>query len=121
LFDTVLVDVPCTGTGTIAQNPELRYFLEPSDFERLANKQLRILENASKCVKPGGRLIYSTCSLEEEENEGVANRFADSTPGFRSEPPRVPGRYLSAGRYARTVPYRDGTSGFFLAAFRRSD
>ena len=74
-FDVVLIDAPCSGTGTIRHNPEIRYFLEPKDFEELSVKQLHILENASKLVKRGGKLIYSTCSLEQEENEAVVKIF----------------------------------------------
>lgn len=70
-FDRVLVDAPCSGTGTIRHNPEIRYFLEPGDFSELANKQRAILRNASKLLRPGGRLTYSTCSLELDENEAV--------------------------------------------------
>ncbi len=81
-FDVVLVDAPCSGTGTIRHNPEIRYFLEEKDFAELSAKQLKILENASKMVKSGGRLIYSTCSLERVENEAVCERFFESKFGF---------------------------------------
>ena len=71
LFDTVLVDVPCSGTGTLARNPEIKWRLQPSDVGRFPPLQRRILERALERLKPAGRLIYSTCSLESEENEAV--------------------------------------------------
>ena len=74
-FDVVLIDAPCSGTGTIRHNPEIRYFLKKEDFKELSEKQLKILQNASKLVKRGGRLIYSTCSLEKQENEEVIGKF----------------------------------------------
>ncbi len=119
VFDTVLVDAPCTGTGTIAQNPELRYYLKPSDPGELRGKQLRILANASNAVKPGGRLIYSTCSLEVEENESVADEFRESHTNFQTEIALVPDRFKGSDGYAKTLPQRDGISGFFIAFFRR--
>ena len=89
-FDAILLDAPCSGTGTIRHNPEIRYFLEESDFAELSNKQLSILENASKALKSGGRLIYSTCSLEREENETVAARFLAENTDFRVVTPDLP-------------------------------
>jgi 16S rRNA (cytosine967-C5)-methyltransferase len=120
-FDTVLVDVPCSGTGTIRHNPEIRYFLDPTDFEALSKKQLQIVQNASKLVKPGGRLIYSTCSLEVEENERVIEQFLCHSRGFSSERPNVPARFLSESGTARTFPPRDNMDGFFIAALKRPD
>lgn len=118
-FDTVLVDAPCTGTGTIRHNPEIRYFLDPTDVGQLSNKQLAILSNASKVVKPGGRLIYSTCSLQIEENEAVCEQFQRSVQGFRQVRPAVPSRFLTDRGFARTFPHRDGMDGFFIAEFER--
>jgi len=118
-FDCVLVDAPCTGTGTIRHNPEIRYLLKPGDFEELSSKQLRILLNASKMARTGGQLIYSTCSLEPEENEAVCSAFLDMTSGFRVEKAEVPERLLLNSGYARTLPHRDGVDGFFIAVFTR--
>jgi 16S rRNA (cytosine967-C5)-methyltransferase len=115
-FDAVLVDAPCSGTGTIRHNPELRYFIGPGDPAELNSKQLAILKNASKLVKPGGTLIYSTCSLETEENEGVCSAFEG---GFERKTPEVPERFLTAEGFARTFPDRDDMDGFFLAAWGR--
>lgn len=114
-FDVVLVDAPCSGTGTIRHNPEIRYFLREEDITELSEKQLRILENASKLVKRGGRLIYSTCSLEREENEMVAETFLAENKEFNRSLPNVSGRFLTEEGFARTFPQRDKTDGFFIA------
>lgn len=119
-FDAVLVDAPCSGTGTIRRNPEIRYFLRPDDVGALAAKQLGILTNASKLVMPGGTLTYSTCSLEREENEGVCQRFLAATTEFRVVRPKVDERFITHDGFARTFPHRDDMDGFFIASFRRS-
>lgn len=118
-FDTVLVDAPCSGTGTIRHNPEIRYSISAADVEELSVKQRRILLNASKLLRKGGSLIYSACSLEREENEAVANDFLAVENLFERVLPRVPDRFLTADGYARTYPDRDGVDGFFIAVFRR--
>jgi len=118
-FDTVLVDAPCTGTGTIRRNPEIRYFLSANDFDDLQKKQLAILRNASNSVTPGGRLIYSTCSLESEENEAVCADFLAQTTEFEKLNPSVPERFITGDGFGRTFPHRDATDGFFIAEFRR--
>ena len=118
-FDSILLDAPCSGTGTIRSNPEIRYFLAPEDIEELSSKQLTILTNASKMLKNGGKLYYSTCSLEHEENEGVVARFLSldtSLKHVRSDPE---GRFSTAEGFTRTFPDRDGTDGFFLAVLER--
>jgi 16S rRNA (cytosine967-C5)-methyltransferase len=103
-FDKVLVDAPCSGTGTLRHNPEIRWRLAPSDFAALAEKQKRILAQAVQVLKPGGRLVYSTCSVEREENEEV---IADCR--------------LRPLQTIRTWPQRGGSDGFFVATFERSD
>ena len=118
-FDTVLVDAPCSGTGTIRHNPEIRYFLELSDFAELAKKQLAILRNASYLVRRGGRLIYSTCSIQLEENEQVCGQFLKESATFEKSRPVVPERIVTDSGFARTFPHRDGTDGFFIAQFER--
>jgi 16S rRNA (cytosine967-C5)-methyltransferase len=118
-FDTVLVDAPCTGTGTIRGTPEIRYFLSPNDFDDLQKKQLAILKSASNSVTPGGRLIYSTCSLEREENEVVCADFLAQTTEFEKVSPRIPEPFITADGFGRTFPHRDATDGFFIAEFRR--
>ena len=114
-FDTVLIDAPCSGTGTIRHNPEIRYFLQPNDFAELSEKQLRILQNASKVLKTNGRLIYSTCSMEIEENESVIERFLTTNEKFVKVEPNVPKAFLTEENFARTFPQRDKTDGFFIA------
>ena len=82
-FDKILVDAVCSGTGTLRRNPEIRWRLRADDLTRLARLQLRLLDNAADLLKPGGILVYATCSLEPEENEQVVERFLASHPGFR--------------------------------------
>lgn len=118
-FDVVLVDAPCSGTGTIRHNPEIRYSLQPGDFAGLWQKQLAILQNASKLVKPGGRLVYSTCSLEKEENEEVCAAFLSNNPDLNKTQPNVPARFLRDSGFVQTFPHRDNMDGFFIALFER--
>jgi 16S rRNA (cytosine967-C5)-methyltransferase len=118
-FDTVLVDAPCSGTGTIRHNPEIRYLLRPDDFAKLAAKQRAILRNASCLVRRGGQLIYSTCSIQTEENEDVIRGFLQESPAFSLRQPGVPGRLLTDDGFARTFPHRDSTDGFFIAVLDR--
>lgn len=118
-FDTVLVDAPCSGTGTIRHNPEIRYSLTKTDIDELSGKQLLILENASDAVANGGRLIYSTCSLEHEENEDVCALFLQRNSQFSLEQPRIDERFHTTEGFARTFPHRDDMDGFFIAVFRR--
>jgi len=118
-FDTVFVDAPCSGTGTIRHNPEIRYSLSPDDIVELSRKQLRILKNASELVKPGGTLVYSTCSIEQEENEAVSQSFLRGNLDFKLVSPNVPGRVITSDGFGRTFPHRDNVDGFFIAVFRR--
>lgn len=118
-FDSVLVDATCSGTGTIRHNPEIRYSLSPNDFAVLSGKQLAKLTHASKLVIRGGKLIYSTCSMEREENEAVIERFLDENSEFRAVAPKVHERFLTEDGFARTFPHRDGMDGFFIAALER--
>jgi 16S rRNA (cytosine967-C5)-methyltransferase len=118
-FDVILLDAPCSGTGTIRHNPEIRYFLQEKDFNELSAKQLRILNNASKVLKKNGRLIYSTCSLEREENQAVAGKFLEANKDFIKVPPKVPERFVNGESYAGTFPSTDKTDGFFIAEFEK--
>ena len=101
LFDRVLVDAPCSGTGTLARNPEIKWRLKPDDLEDLPAKQRRILSNALDCLAPGGVLVYSTCSVEPEENRQVVERVLAERPGLR------------AVEYLDRLPGRDAGDGFF--------
>ena len=119
--DAVLVDVPCTGTGTFRRHPDARWRLRVSDFAVLGALQKQILRAAATVVKPGGLLIYSTCSLESEENDEQVDAFLAAHPEFTLEPPEagvVPDTVLDAGRL-RVLPQRHGTDGAFAARLRR--
>ncbi len=118
-FDRILVDAPCSGTGTIGSNPEIRYFLRPEDIDELSRKQLTILLNASKLVKSGGRLYYATCSMEREENEDVIAAFLAESKDFDATLIDTEPRFITADGFGRTFPDRDGTDGFFFAALVR--
>jgi 16S rRNA (cytosine967-C5)-methyltransferase len=118
-FDRVLVDAPCSGTGTLRHNPEIRWRISAEDIRDLANRQKQMLLNAARMVKPGGRLVYSTCSVEPEENEAVANGFLNETDSFELIKPRENLSLVTAGGYLRTWPHRDDVDGFFIAAFER--
>lgn len=119
-FDVVFVDAPCTGTGTIRHNPEIRYSVARSDFKELSGKQLRILKNASELTAPGGSLIYSTCSLEEDENEAVCEKFLTERTEFEIAELNISERFWTSEGYARTFPQRDDMDGFFIAKFRKT-
>src|SRR5439155_22577736 len=82
-FDRVLVDAPCSGTGTLRRNPEIRWRITPTDIEELSKKQAAILSNASAVVHADGRLVYSTCSVEPEENEKVVESFLEEHEDIR--------------------------------------
>lgn len=119
-FDRVLVDAPCTGTGTLRRNPEIRWRISPTDITELALRQQRILQQAAQMVAAGGRLVYSTCSIEPEENEAVVASFLEERSDFRSARLTAPIRLLNEpGTAARTWPQRDGADGFFIAALER--
>ena len=120
-IDVVLVDAPCTGTGTFRRHPDARWRLKVSDLAVMAALQRSILRNAAEVVKPGGLLIYSTCSLEPEENEEQIERFLAEHPTWRLDPPPegvVPSTTLDAGML-RVLPQRHGTDGAFAARLRR--
>ena len=121
--DAVLVDVPCTGTGTFRRHPDARWRLRISDLAVLPAMQRSIIRAAASAVRPGGLLIYSTCSLETEENDAQVESFLSDNPEWRLEPPPegvVPATVLDAGRL-RVLPQRHGTDGAFAARLRRVD
>jgi 16S rRNA (cytosine967-C5)-methyltransferase len=102
-FDRILVDAPCSGTGTLGRNPEIRWRLSPEDPGRHAERQRMILRNALEALAPGGRLVYSTCSLEEEENEAVVAAVAGSRAVFMR---RIPGVDAGDGFFAAVIEGR---------------
>jgi 16S rRNA (cytosine967-C5)-methyltransferase len=119
--DLALVDVPCTGTGTFRRHPDARWRLKISDLAVMSAIQRTILKAAADVVRPGGILVYSTCSLEPEENEEQVERFLNEHPDWRLDPPpdgAVPAAVLDNG-LLRVLPQRHGTDGAFAARFRR--
>jgi len=119
--DVVLIDAPCTGTGTFRRHPDARWRIKPSDLAVMAALQREILRAASTAVAPGGLLVYSTCSLETEENDAQIERFLSDHPTWRLEPPvegAVPASVVDAGRL-RVLPQKHGTDGAFAARLRR--
>jgi 16S rRNA (cytosine967-C5)-methyltransferase len=122
-FDRVLVDAPCTGSGTWRRNPDARLRLVESDLTELVRKQADILCHAAPLVKPGGRLIYATCSLLADENEAQVAGFLDSNKGFALRPLAEawpgPGPLPCAGDFLSLTPARNGTDGFFAAVLER--
>jgi 16S rRNA (cytosine967-C5)-methyltransferase len=122
-LDAVLVDVPCTGTGTFRRHPDARWRLKVSDLAVMPTIQRSILRAAAEAVRPGGLLIYSTCSLETEENDLQVETFLAEHPEFVLEPPpdgSVPASTIDAGRL-RVLPHKHGTDGAFAARLRRSE
>jgi 16S rRNA (cytosine967-C5)-methyltransferase len=119
-FDRVLVDAPCTGTGTLRHNPEIRWRLAPASFKELQTVQARILSEASRVVARGGRLVYSTCSVEREENEEVVEAFLRDNADFhQTDSIPAPHALLLPSGAARTWPHRDDVDGFYVAMLMR--
>ncbi len=118
-FDLVLVDAPCSGLGVIRKKPDIRY-KDPAALEGLPEIQLAILNNAARYVRPGGTLLYSTCTLLRRENEGVVEAFLNGQNGYRLIPFTLPGPIEEATGGMRTLwPHRHGTDGFFMAKLKR--
>ena len=133
-FDRVLADVPCSGTGTLAHNPEIKWRLQPGDLADLQARQLAILRAAMHRVAAGGRLVYSTCSLESDENEGVVEKALSGEPEFSvldcgSELKRLREEgelawndldSLTSGGFLRTIPGVHPCDGFFVAILQKN-
>jgi 16S rRNA (cytosine967-C5)-methyltransferase len=133
-FDRILVDAPCSGTGTLARHPEIRWRLRPEQLAEFHELQRRLLENAIDALAPGGRLVYSTCSMEPEENEAVitgvlAKRTDARLIGRDAGPEALQGKLVEAADakaffdeegYFRTSPSEQRTDGFFAAVIERS-
>ena len=119
-LDAVLLDAPCLGTGTFARHPDARLRVTPEALRDLARTQATLLEGAATAVRPGGLLVYATCSLEPEENEEQVARFLSAHSDFRREPSgTVPGECLSSDGDLTLLPHRHGTDGAYAARLRR--
>ena len=123
-FDRVLVDAACSGLGTLRQHPEIRWRRQASDLAELAVLQGELLRSAAEVVRPGGTLVYATCTLVRIENEDVLDAFLAAAPEFRIEDPRAElpeaARGLVDGRgILHTYPHRDGLDGFFAVRLKR--
>lgn len=129
-FDRVLIDAPCTGTGTLRRNPDLRWRLNLKELERINELQKSILEEAAKLVKSGGRLVYATCSLLNEENAAVVEAFLSEHPEFKrlnaTDVLEKQGIHLPDfqkerfGDYFVTLPHLHGTDAFFGAVLEKN-
>lgn len=120
--DLVLVDAPCSGAGTIRRNPWLKWKLSEDAIGRFASRELDILQSNARFVKPGGTLLYATCSLLEQENERVVEQFLGADSSFAPDPLPVIAGLPESGRGAATMslyPHRHNTDGFFMARMRR--
>ncbi|MFD0668973.1 RsmB/NOP family class I SAM-dependent RNA methyltransferase [Ramlibacter sp. MAHUQ-53] len=124
-IDRVLVDAPCSGLGTLRRNPDLKWRQSPKAVAELTAKQAAILRSAARLLKPGGRLVYATCSVLREENEAIAQAFTAEDPSFRVLPAAeaLAGlklgdvQALCSGDYLRLWPHRHAMDGFFAAAW----
>lgn len=119
-FDAVLVDAPCSGTGTLGRKPDVRWRLVPEDIPRHARRQLELIASLSRLVRPGGVLVYATCSLEPEEGEEVVAAFLRSSTAFLPEAPPSWAAAFRDGEYVRKDPARHGGDGFFAARLRHA-
>jgi len=133
-FDRILIDAPCSGTGTFARHPEIRWRLRPEQLAQSSKQQSRMLTMALALLARGGRLVYSTCSIEPEENEGVVAEIMENTPSIRRLPSSEAGRtlepFVSPGTdsstlftpdgYFRTLPPAHHTDGFFAALLEKA-
>jgi 16S rRNA (cytosine967-C5)-methyltransferase len=124
-FDRVFVDVPCLGTGTWRRNPDAKWRIRPEDLAELIERQQQILRSAARLARPGGRVIYATCSLLREEDEAQAEAFLAAEPDFsllpvaRAWEETIGGASPGGAQYLRLTPARHGTDGFFVAIFER--
>jgi 16S rRNA (cytosine967-C5)-methyltransferase len=122
-YDRILADLPCSGLGTLRSHPEAKWHKQEADIERLSQAQKKILSRLSVYLKPGGTLVYSTCTLTEEENEQVVEGFLERHEEFILENAAefLPdsARRMVRGNYFLGLPHRDGTDGFFAARMRK--
>ena len=121
LHEKILLDVPCSGTGVIGRRPDIKWRLRKSDIRRMANLQKSILKNISNYLKPGGKLIYSTCSLEREENQDVIDHFLKNRSDFEliGTNSLLPDRWVNSGGFMFSFPAKTNTDGLFAAVLRK--
>lgn len=119
-FDCVLVDAPCSGLGTLRRDPDIKWRRQEQDLRHSADAQMRLLNVLSRSVRPGGRLVYATCSSEPDENDAVVERFLEAHREFAvTRPPDLPPSVeplAERSGYLRTLPFRDGLEAFFAAS-----
>lgn len=118
--DVVLLDMPCSGTGTIRRHPDARWRLSDDGIRELAEVQRNILEGAAEAVPRGGLLVYATCTLEPEENWNQVRRFLERTPDFHIEPAGAPDRFLDSRGCLMVLPQESGFDGAYAARLRRT-
>jgi len=119
-FDAVLLDAPCSGLGTLARHPDVRWRLAPEDLARHAARQAALLESVASLVRPGGRLVYAACSVEPEENEEVVKPFLAAHPEFESEGLPSWAEPFRTGDFVRIDPAHHRGDAFFAARLRRA-
>jgi 16S rRNA (cytosine967-C5)-methyltransferase len=123
IYDRVLVDPPCSDLGTLAARPDARWRKEPGLPEELAGLQGAILRAGARALKPGGTLVYSTCTISPVENEAVIGSFLAEHPDFQPDdlrPEHPVWQHPAVPMFLQTLPHRDGTDGFFVARLRRA-
>ena len=118
-FDCVLIDAPCSGTGTLRRNPEIKWRLTSEQVSHLAGIQLNLITCAARMLVRGGRLVYSTCSLEREENEEVIKKFIEGGAPFRLIRPDTFSPLITGEGFVRTFPHIHAMDGFFAAVFEK--
>jgi 16S rRNA (cytosine967-C5)-methyltransferase len=133
-MDRVLVDAPCTGTGTLRRHPDLKWRHSQATVDEMAKTQMSVLQGAARLVKPGGRLVYATCSMLPQENEEIAAAFTTANPEFApvaaadlltqlkvSDAETLCSGPLNGRQFLRLWPHRHGTDGFFAAIWQKQD
>jgi 16S rRNA (cytosine967-C5)-methyltransferase len=119
-IDVVLLDAPCSGLGTLARHPDIRWRLGAAEVDRHARRQAEMIAALAPLVRPGGRLVYAACSVEPEENEGVVLPFLEARPDFSAEPLPAWARPFADGPFVRLDPARHPGDAFFAASLRRA-
>jgi 16S rRNA (cytosine967-C5)-methyltransferase len=121
-FDRVLIDAPCTGFGVLNKRVDLKWKRTIQDIENMKRLQKQLLESAARVIKPNGIIIYSTCTIDPDENEQVIKEFLGKNSGFHLEEPEnnIPKQYLSEKYFVRTFPHRHNLDGTFAARLRKT-